>query len=164
MGAPPDDLLTPTLSADFDVHAFRRPWNPRHLFWSGFLGGPLAGGVLAGLNYRRLNQPRRANVAFALAALAGVLLAVGFVLWLRGRGEEVEARSTGRIALRAVGGFLTMALAAPQNQRFDAYTAAGLAPGKLLGPAVAAIFGLGILQTLLALAFGAALVLMESKG
>ena len=140
-----DELLQPTLSADFDVHAYRRPWNPRNLIWSGFLGGPLSGGVLVALNHRRLNQPRQALVALAFTIACCIALAVGLALW----GPLLDGpngRRSVRFAISAVGSVLTLVLAAPQNKRFEAYTAAGLAPGKLLWPALAAIVGLGLLQ------------------
>ena len=140
-----DELLRPTLSADFDVHAFRKPWNPRHLVWSGFLGGPLSGGVLAALNYRRLNQNSRAFVALAVTLVVCLAFAVAWALWGPPL-DEARGRQSWHLPVRAVGCVLTLALSAPQNKLFDAYRAADLEPGKLLWPAVAAILVLGFLQ------------------
>lgn len=143
-----DELLQPTLSADFDVHAFRRPWNPRNLIWSGFIGGPLSGGVLAALNYRRLNQPARALVALAVTFVVCLAFAVAWALWGSPL-DEAPGRQSARLSVRAVGCVLTLALSAPQGKLFEAYKAADLEPGKLLWPAVASIIVLGFLQNVL---------------
>lgn len=143
-----DELLRPTLTPDFDVRAFRRPFEPRHLIWSGFLGGPLAGGALVAWNHWRMNRPRSA----AWVALLTLVLMLGFSAaagwWMHGHGLE-QSRMAVRIAQRALGAGLVLALVQAQKKRFDAYQSAGYEPGKVLWPSLVAILGLGTLQGML---------------
>lgn len=146
-----DELLRPTLTPDFDVRAFRRPFEPRHLIWSGFLGGPLAGGALVAWNHWRMNRPRASAWVALLTLLLTLACGAAAGWWLHTRGLE-QGRLAVRIVQRALGTALVLVLVPGQKQRFDAYRLAGLPPGKVLLPSLVAILGLGTLQGLLGVA------------
>lgn len=147
-GSTQDELLRPTLGADFDVRSFRAPFDPRNLLWAGFFGGPLAGGALLAWNTWRLRQPRQLGwvVGLSLVLTLGCAAVGGW--WLHAHGLE-EQRTTVRLAQRAVGALFVLCCVPAQKKRFDAFALAGGTPGKVLVPSLVAIFGLGALQALL---------------
>ena len=78
MPDPDDDLLRPTLAADFDVRRFEQPWNPASMPFAAFFVGPLGTGWLYALNYRYLGLPKHARNCALLAV--GIAFACALVL------------------------------------------------------------------------------------
>lgn len=164
-GAAGDDLLTPTLGAEYDRLVFSRPWRPWGLALATFFGGIPTAAILYPLNYRRLGQPRAAGWTLVGLLLFGVLLTVGNVLYVRSGGfaewtSDVEARRWARHVQTATGLVPALWLSARQQRRFRLFEAGGGAPGRLLWPALGAIAA-GFVVTL---GLGIALVAVLGSG
>ena len=151
MTASDDDLLRPSLAADFDVRTFDRPWNPSYLPFVAFLMGPLGGGILYALNFRRLGQPRRAR-ACMIGAVVLTLACAGLIVGLIDAGVLTTKDRIARYGVQGLSAGLGLVLTRLQSGRFRAWEQLGRPPRKLLGPAI----GYGCLG---ALAFGVLLVL-----
>lgn len=149
MGSTRDDLLTPTLEADLDVHAFERPWNPQSILWAGFFGGPLAGGLLHAWNDRRLKRGRQFPFTLLATLLVALLTsAVSGWLWTRAA-DYTTGRMWMRIGQRGVGVALCLVLTSLQQKRFRAYEMAGLERGKLFRTGLITVLVAGTLQSFL---------------
>ncbi|MBI5363356.1 MAG: hypothetical protein HZA53_09260 [Planctomycetes bacterium] len=148
MSEPEDDLLRPTLAADFDVRTFDRPWDPSGLPIAAFFFGPLGGGILYALNYRRLGQRRHARWCFA-GAVVVALLFIAVSAWLIASGVLTTKDRIARYGVQGLSALLGLALTRHQSGRFGAWEALGQPKRKLLGPALAIGIGAGLLYGLL---------------
>lgn len=149
-----DPLLTPTLTEADDSAGFDRPWNPWSLAAHTFFFGPLGGGCLLALNYRKLGLPGRTTGALVGVVIVGLLMTVGAV-WVVAGGminpSDREARSTLRLVGKVLTVLLGMALASTQQKRWRLFQATGLPQGKLLGPGIVAALLSMLVQFLVAL-------------
>jgi hypothetical protein len=73
MASIPNPTTVPAMSAEAVAKA---PWRPRVSGIAGFLCGPLAGAIIAFINFRRLNENRKANWTLGLTILASLLFGV----------------------------------------------------------------------------------------
>lgn len=152
-----DDLLRPTLATDFDVRTFDRPWSPSNLPFAAFFFGPLGGGVLYALNYKRLGSARHARLCLIGAiALTLVFLVVG--AWLVTSGMLTTKDRILRFGMQGISAGIGLLLTKHQNGRFRAWEQLGEPPRKLLLPALAIGFSCALVFALLfvvaLLAFG----------
>lgn len=130
-----DELLQPSLSADFDVRKFDRPWDPSNLPYAAFFFGPLAGGVLYALNYKRLGSPRNARLCLAGSVLIS-LVAIASIAWLLDSGVITTKSRVARFGLQGLSAAVGLALSKHQRGRFRAWEQLGRPPRKLLLPAL----------------------------
>lgn len=141
-----DELLQPTLASDFDVRRFRCPWTPTSIVWVAFLGGPLAAGLLFGVNYRRLARPSAAQRAWIATPVFALVVAFGVALAYRVGWLDVNDATHARI-YRLLVQFLSIAagwlVARDQEREFRAYASAGLPVASLWLPGLGAVL-LGI--------------------
>lgn len=153
------DLLAPTLTEADDLTGFSAPWNPQMVTVLVLLSGPLAGGVLLALNFRRLGLPQHAPRAlwtFSLLALA-TTAPYGW-LYVAGHWPEPPPhRGTIAFARNLAALVLALFLVRPQKPRFRLWQACGREPASLLGPGLlafvlgnAATFGLLMLAVAIA--------------
>lgn len=146
MPRPHDELLQPTLAPDFDVRRFERPWTPTSIVWVAFLGGPLAAGLLFGVNYRRLARPTAARVAWIAAPVFALLAAFGIAAAYRAGWLDVNDAAHARIS-RLFVQFLSIGVgwlvARDQERAFRAYSSADLPVASLWLPGLGAVL-LGI--------------------
>ncbi|MFN0241360.1 MAG: hypothetical protein ACKVWV_00550 [Planctomycetota bacterium] len=154
-----DDLLQPTLAPDFDVRRFQRPWTPTSIVWVAFLGGPLAAGLVFGLNYRRLARPSAARIAWIATPPFALLVAFGIALAYRAGWLDVNDATHARIA-RLFVQFLSIGagwlVARDQEQAFRAYSRADLPVASLWLPGLGAVLlGSFAYSALLRFALGA---------
>ena len=145
MNAPPEqdteDLFTPTLSEDDDALDFDQPWNPQSLVFATFFGGFLTGGILFGLNFKRLGRPERAwpcIVGGAILTLAWTYFAVDARQrgWYEG---DSGLRSAVRIAQRALPVIVALWIAQLQKRRFRVYEGAHGEGARALVPGFLAV-------------------------
>lgn len=137
--------VTPPLPAEQNI---KSPWRPLVSGVAGFLLGPLAGGIIAFINFRRLHRPRAAAWTLGLTILGcaffGVLIAFS---------TAAASNGLGRLVGNIISPFLFPFI---QNKAFNEWTAAhpGVEPDKGWRS-----IGSGILGMILyfALALGAAL-------
>ena len=136
-----DDLLQPTLGAEFDVTRFGRPWDPERLRYVTFFAWPLGAGALFALNYRRLGRERAARWTLAGSLLLLVLLLVAVAILAQDRAQLGDRNlvRTVRFVLVGVCIAASVAVAKDQARAFRAYTLGDGEPARLLGPAVIAI-------------------------
>lgn len=87
----PADLLEPSLSEKDDIAGATRPWNPHSLILVMIFGGPLAGGFLYALNFKRLGQPSRFRPTL-LAALAVFFAVLAPAVWHATRARDARER------------------------------------------------------------------------
>lgn len=133
-------LLRPSLAPDLSARGFRRPWRPTSLLYAAFWGGPVAGGVLAALNWQRLGQPGRGRWAL----LWTLPVALGLPLLLLARqegwteGTVFELRLS-RVLLVAVAVGFTYAVSRAQHGLVNAFEAQDGKPASLWLPGLAAI-------------------------
>lgn len=146
MPAAEDDLLRPTLAVDLDVQRMSRPFDPSSLIWAAFLGGPLGGGPLYALNYRRLGRPIASRNALVLSVLVGVGAAFAAAWVVRAVEQGAVEWTNARHGVRVLGLVLGYALAHDQRKSFRAYEASGSPVGKALWPSVVAIAAGAALQ------------------
>lgn len=154
-----DELLRPTLPADLDVRAFGHPFRPQSILWPTFFGGPLAGGIVFGMNYARLG--RRDLAARTWIAGLALALALGCVIGRFVIGAEAGGGPDKRLVRYAVAGFsvaIGWFVAKHQEPRFAAWESATekppanlWLPGLLAVLAGAAVFVGAIAATLLAI-------------
>ena len=146
---PDADLLTPTLTAEDDLTGFAAPWNPQIVVILVLLCGPLAGGALLALNFRRLGLPRHAGKAFAaFAALA--LASAALVGWLTATGQlgtDATQKRTLRFGLNIAAVLLALVFLRRQSRRYRLWEMCGGKPAPLLGPGVLA-FVAGLAATM----------------
>lgn len=160
MNARNDELLQPTLAADLDVRGFGRLFKPQSILWPTFFGGPIAGGILFGMNYARMGRRDLAVRCWTAAAIVGVLFAIGVGLYFSQPGvldSNADARGTSRVARYAIMGAsvgMGWFVAKHQEPRFAAWESAANEPAKLLGPGLlavivgASVLGAGVVATL----------------
>lgn len=165
------DLFAPALTADDDVPAGARAWNPWSLVMVAFFGdvlavggGVLAGGALLGWNWRWLQRPRAAALTWGLTLLLWPV-PVGLFLWLRAAGVLGDDRDSQRLVrwgLRAAVLLLAMGAAAWQRRRFAVVSEAGPghAPRGALWPGLAAVIVAGGLTVALAVVLAVAFTLV----
>lgn len=110
-----------------------------------FLGGPLGGGWLMALNYKRLGQPGKARAAVGLSVLAMVaLIAIGFA---------TPGRSMSWLAIVPI--FVMRALAKSlQGAAYDRHVQAGGSRGSSWRAAGIGLASLAICFGVLAICFG----------
>ena len=144
MSSIPLQPVSPPLPAE---HSEMAPWRPRVSGIAGFLLGPLAGGIIVFINFRRLGRPRAAAWTLGLTILACALFGVLVAL------APAATNSLGRLIGNIVSPFLFPAL---QKSAFDEWAAAhpGVEPSNGWRSTGWAILGL-ILY--FAVAIGAAL-------
>jgi hypothetical protein len=130
-----DELLQPSLSADFDVRKFDRPWDPSNLPYAAFFFGPLAGGVLYALNYKRLGSARHAWLCLTGSVLLS-LVAIAVVVWLLVSGVITAENRVARFGIQGLSAAVGLALSKHQRGRFRAWEQLGRPPRKLLLPAL----------------------------
>lgn len=145
MNARNDELLQPTLAADLDVRGFGRLFKPQSILWPTFFGGPIAGGILFGMNYARMGRRDLAVRCWTAAAVVGVLFAIGVGLYFSqpgALGGDSDARGTTRVMRYVIMGAsvgMGWFVAKHQEPRFTAWESASNAPAKLLGPGLLAV-------------------------
>lgn len=142
----PDDLLTPTLQGrDARPADAQRPWRLGSIVYVAFFGGALAAATISLLNSRRLGQSastQAAIPALGAAGFAGVLFVATLV-------DEDSVRIAIRaVALVAYGGMYLLQRSADRVYHYhqrddDPYD-------SLWGPGLAAVFSLGIAETVAA--------------
>jgi hypothetical protein len=135
------DLLRPTLSAEDDVAAAHRPWNPMWFLYLSFLFGLPAGGGLAAINYQRFGRKERLFPTLLLALLGGVLI-IGINAWgvvdKTGYFADPSGRSLLRLGTQGLAIALNFLLAREQFRLFGVYRHTGKEAGSLLIPGVVA--------------------------
>lgn len=137
-----DELLRPTLSADYDVRAYRPLFRPESILYPSFFGGPFAALVLFGTNYARMGRRDLARNAWIAGAVLTVVLGVAVAWILAESWAESGTRRTPtgvRLALNGLGVAIGWFLSKHQASRFEAWHNAGNAPAKLLWPGLAAV-------------------------
>jgi hypothetical protein len=77
----PESASPPGLPAGVTVISIHPMYSPRQVALATFLGGPLGGGWLMAVNYKRLGEPAKMRRAIVLSVLAmAAVIAIGFVL------------------------------------------------------------------------------------
>jgi len=151
------DLLQPALDSGFDVRRFKALFDPTSMFWPCFLGGPIACGLLLGLNYRNMNMRRMALWVWVGSVLIEIL-AFGLILWVTagpGAGEEGKPlRSIMRVAHAGGSVFLGWYVGRLQRPQFQAFINARRHPRRLFWPGVGAIL-VGLVSILALVILGA---------
>jgi len=151
------DLLQPTLDESYDEPKFQSPWRPWHLIWVAIFGGLVAAAIVYPWNYRRLGQPRHAEWALAVLVPLAVVVPV-LSMWylvhefgLDGAADVAdlapEDRRSVRLFQRAVTFIPAAIFSSLQDKRYRLYEANGGEPGRLLGVALALIFGSLVVST-----------------
>ena len=156
---PDHDFFEPTLSEDDDAKDFDRPWRPMSLVFASFSAGPLGGGALFGINFKRLGRPQYMWPCITGGVVLGVLLS-GFASWLVVSGSVEEGDRTKSQLIKHGTRALTVAiglwLASRQKGRFRLFESTGgeaapaLVPG-LLAVLLSALVGVALLWGFLAL-------------
>jgi len=123
------------------VRSFRPLIDPNSILWACFFGGPLAGGLLFGANYRSMRMPRAAALAWA-GGFAVMLLAIAiFFPILADGGADATSRST-RSGSRMIVSIVSVALgslvARHQLRPFKAFVNADRRPRPLFWHALGA--------------------------
>jgi hypothetical protein len=147
MSASHDDLLQPTLSADLDVRNYRRLFRPQSILWPAFFGGPVAGGILFGLNYARMGRRDLASRCWVGGVAVALVLAfvIGWYITEPALREAAVDRtrkpdtSLTRIAFAGISVAIGWFIAKHQNPRFDAWEGGRNEPAKLLFPGLLAV-------------------------
>lgn len=144
-----DELLQPTLRgrAARDPDA-ARPWRLGSIVYVAFFGGALAAAAISLVNARRLGLPARAQGmigALGVAGFAGALVAAALV------GGGSDANSGVRIAARVValvayGGMFLLMRSADRVHHYH-QGEDDTAYDSLWGPGLAAVFTLGIVES-----------------
>jgi hypothetical protein len=112
MSSIPLQTVSPPLPAEQSAKA---PWRPRVSGVAGFLFGPLAGGIIAFINFRRLGRPRAAAWTLALTILASAFFGVLVAL------APAATNAVGRVIGNILSPFLFPAL---QKSAFEEWAAA----------------------------------------
>ncbi len=153
MNAREDDLLQPTLSPDLDVRTFGRLFRPQSLLWPTFFGGPIAGGILFGMNYARMGRRDLALRCWIGAVVFGLALAVA-IGWYLTDPEVRSATAAGsgpstRITRYLVAGIsvaIGWLIAKHQEPRYTAWEGASNTPANLWVPGLLAwLVGAGVM-------------------
>jgi hypothetical protein len=141
-----DELLRPTLQGRAARPADApRPWRLGSIVYVAFFGGALAAAAISLLNARRLGRPASTQVAIAALGAAGfaaVLVVAALV------GEDSLRIPIRVVALVAFGGMYLLQRSADRVYHYhqrdeDPYE-------SLWGPGLAAVFTLGVVETLAA--------------
>jgi len=147
MSARPDELLQPTLSADLDVRLYGRLFRPQSILWPTFFGGPLAAGILFGLNYARMGRrdlALRCWIGGVVVALV-VAFCVGWYITEPALTQAVvnRARKPDTAMTRAIIAGISVAIgwfiAKHQEPRFNAWEGRRNEPANLWVPGILAI-------------------------
>ena len=155
---PDHEFFEPTLTEDDDAKDFDRPWRPMSLVFASFFAGPLGGGALFGINYKRLGRPQYlwpcilggVGLTLILSALATWLVASGSI-------DEEDRGKTQLIkyGTRAATVALALWLSNLQKARFRLFETSGGEPARALLPGLLAVVLSGIVGLALLIAFGA---------
>lgn len=142
MNAPHDDLLRPTLTAGLDVRTYRPLFAPQSILWPCFFGGPLAGGILFGMNYARMGRRDLAKKCWVAAIVITLALGTGMCWYIL---QQYETDSSTRPSTRGlryvtsgVGVAIGWLVAKHQQPLFTAWENAGNRPAGLWIPGVLA--------------------------
>ncbi len=80
---PSDDLFRPSLDRSLDTSGWKAPFDPGSLVTAAFFGGPIAGGLLFGLNFTRMGRSK-----WFLPCLFGGVLVMAIHIAVTARGIE----------------------------------------------------------------------------
>lgn len=137
-----DELLQPTFETDFDVTRFDPLYRPNSILWVCFFGGPVAGGILYGLNYRCMRMPREAVRVWIAAALLGFAL-IAAMTWLDEHGREAnwikQIQGLQKVLYMGLSVAFGWTLARLQRPNFAAYVNARRKPRAVFWHGIAAI-------------------------
>jgi hypothetical protein len=135
------DLLQPSLAPDLDANRFQRPWDPTSLPYTGFWGGPIAGGILTAINWRRLGSPGRARSVLLWTALVAFALPLHVTLRRLDLtdGTPLDHRQAGRLLSVIVGVGFTFLVSRKQRALVEAWEAEQHKPASLWRPGFLAI-------------------------
>ncbi len=140
-----DELLRPTVQPWLNAGRFRSLWNPTSLIYGAFFGsifgGAVAGGLLFGINFKRMGRTTLAGVAMALGVGLNVVAAFASSAsshTASGESERLIDRTDARIGLMVVTAILALAAARSQAPAFRAFRVADGTPRNSFGPAVLA--------------------------
>ena len=120
------------------------PWSPKALAGMSFFFTFLPAGIMYGMNYERLGQPKKKALVFAVTAVAFVLFAIAVVM----------TPDTGPFQYVFRGFHVAVVfffLKSPQALLYQQYIVNGGQPGKLTKPILASV---GFLVLLLGALFG----------
>ncbi len=122
------ELMQPVLGEQDDLAGLDRPWSPWTLVFVTFFAGPVGGGLLFGLNFKRIGRPH----ALWPCVLGGLVLQcvlAALFAWLLLNGTldpgDPQSRGWGRRGSQAVTVLAGMGLAAMQQRRFRLFEASG---------------------------------------
>ncbi len=144
-----DDLLQPTLSPDLDVRIYGRLFKPQSILWPTFFGGPVAGGILFGMNYARMGRRDLALRCWIGGVVVGLALAIGVGWYLTDPAATSEvtnaaARNPSTRLTRYIIAGISVAIgwlvAKHQEPRFTAWEGHGNEPANLWVPGLLAVF------------------------
>ncbi|WP_377271791.1 hypothetical protein [Peterkaempfera sp. SMS 1(5)a] len=133
-----DPLLQPTLQQTSRGAA---PWRLSSQGYVAFFGGALAGTAVAVANAVRLGLPRR--TVLVISAIGAAALALTIVLMLV-VGDRAGNAGLGLLRLVPVAAYLVQARL--QRDRNRAFALQGGKHARLLGPGIAAVLVLGLLE------------------
>jgi len=150
-----DELLRPSLSADYDVRSYRPLFRPEGLLYAAFFGGPLAGLILYGVNYSRMGRRDLARNAWIAGAVLTVVIG-GLIAWYLADSWSETGRTRTpswiRFSVNGLGVGIGWFVAKHQSSRFEAWQSAGNTPAKGFFPGLAAVLLSAVVM--LAIVFG----------
>lgn len=132
-----DDVLQPSLAPDLDIRGYRPLFRPQSILWPTFFGGPVAGGILFGMNYARMNRRDLALRCWIGAAVIVLALGVAIGWYLTAPAGQGAGSGTTRIVRYLVAGIsvgIGWFIAKDQEPRFAAWENASRTPARLIVP------------------------------
>ncbi len=149
-----NDLFSPSLQSP-QVGYIERPWKLSSQFWVAFLGGTLAIAGLSYFNARRLKLPPDKMRLVVAVGVIGTIVTIGLAVYVGMNFDALATSANSRQLLRLssrisalVTYFILRRIQEPFDRRFGMYYGeAGY--DSLWQPGLAAIFGLGIIQTII---------------
>ena len=143
-----DDLFTPTISTARRPGALAKPWKLGSQFWVAFFGGPIAAGVIAFLNGRRLALTDRKRRLMLATGAAGFFVGIGAAAALKGLDLGGTPARLGNQIAGVLAYLVLYRLQRPADRVYVFYGSEEKdedeAYDSLWGPGLAAVFGLGL--------------------